>query len=54
MINTERQKRIDDLCKLIGEEEDHSKMTELARELDELLEAKAKLPTSHNLRKNLR
>lgn len=48
MISAEQQKRIDELCKLIAVEKDHGKITELARELNDLLEAKAEPPTSHD------
>jgi hypothetical protein len=41
MISAEQQKRINELCQLIEVEKDDSKITELARELNSLLEAKA-------------
>lgn len=44
MISVEQQKRVDDLCKQIAVEKDHSRISVLARELNDLLEAKAKLP----------
>jgi hypothetical protein len=46
MINAEQQKRIDYLCEQIEVEKDPGKTIELARELNDLLEAKAKLPTN--------
>ena len=42
MINAEQQKRIEYLCEQIEVEKDLSKVAELARELNDLLEAKAK------------
>ena len=44
MINAEQQKRVDALRKQIALEKDHSKIAELARELNALLETKAKPP----------
>ena len=41
MINAEQQKRIDYLCEQIEVEKDPSKVTEFARELNDLLYAKA-------------
>jgi hypothetical protein len=48
MLNAEQQKRVDDLCRQIANEKDHETVAELARELNDLLEVKAKpqLPTS--------
>jgi hypothetical protein len=48
MKSAEQQKRIDYLCEQIEIEKDPSKVAELARELNELLEAKATPPTSHD------
>jgi len=48
MINAEQQKRIDYLCEQIEVEKDPRKVAEFARELTDLLEAKAKPPTSHD------
>jgi hypothetical protein len=42
MIDAEQQKRIDFLCKQIEVEKDPSRVAELARQLNDLLEAKAK------------
>jgi hypothetical protein len=41
MINADQQKRVDELCKRIANEKDLSKIAGIARELHELLEAKA-------------
>jgi hypothetical protein len=47
MINAEQQKRIDYLCEQIEVEKDPSKVAEFARELNDLLDAKANsLPSS--------
>jgi hypothetical protein len=48
MLSREQQKQVDDLCKQIAVEKDYSKVAELARELSDLLETKAKpsLPTN--------
>ena len=48
MINAEQQKRIDYLCEQIEVEKDPRKVAEFAHELTDLLEAKAKPPTSHD------
>jgi hypothetical protein len=40
VINAEQEKRVDELCRMIGNEKDPTKVAELARELNELLEAK--------------
>jgi hypothetical protein len=40
MITPEQQKRVDELCKMIGAERDLDKVSELARELNELLAEK--------------
>jgi hypothetical protein len=42
VITTEQQKRIDELCKMIAEEKDVARVTELARELNQLLEIKGR------------
>jgi hypothetical protein len=47
MINAEQQKQIDYLCEQIEIEKDNSKIAELARELNDLLETKTKPPTPH-------
>jgi len=41
LINAEQQKRVDELCKMIAEEKDCVRVAELARELNQLLDAKA-------------
>jgi hypothetical protein len=46
MISAEQQKRINELCQLIEVEKDDSKITELARELNNLLEAKLSPPVT--------
>jgi hypothetical protein len=42
ILSTEQQKQVDDLCQQIAVEKDYSKVAELARELNDLLETKAK------------
>jgi hypothetical protein len=48
MLSAAQQKRVDDLCRLIANEKDHGTVAELARELNDLLDTKAKpsLPTN--------
>lgn len=45
-LSPEQQKRIHELCRMISDEQDASKVTEYARELSELLEAKTSPTTS--------
>ena len=40
VFNAEQQKRVDELCKMIAGENDYARVAELARELNQLLEAK--------------
>jgi hypothetical protein len=47
MTNAEQQKQIDHLCEQIEIEKDNSKIAELARELNDLLEAQSKATTPH-------
>lgn len=49
MTNEERQKRIDYLCEQIDVEKDPGKVAELARELNDLLEAKADAATDADI-----
>jgi hypothetical protein len=46
MLSAEQQKRVDDLCRQIAVENDYSKVAELARELNDLLETKPQLPAN--------
>jgi len=46
MNNPEQQKRVDELCRMISDEKDTTKVTEYARELNELLEVKTRRATS--------
>jgi hypothetical protein len=48
MLSREQQKRVNDLCRQIANEKDHGKVAELARELNDLLETKAKPPLPTN------
>ena len=44
MLSAEQQKRVDELCRQIANEKDYETVVALARELNELLEAKTKPP----------
>ncbi len=50
MTSAEQQKRIDYLCEQIEVEKEPTKVAELARELNDLLEAKAKPPVTSSKR----
>lgn len=45
-FSPEQQKRIDQLCRMISEEKDHSQIKDLARELNELLAEKTGTATA--------
>jgi hypothetical protein len=41
LVIAEQQRRVDELCRMIADEQNPAKVTELARELNQLLEAKS-------------